>query len=382
MKVKSRFGPSNKEYEIGEVEYFSKDKSLKLSSGVEINNFPLAYQTYGELNEDKSNAILICHALTGDQYVASKNPISQKDGWWNFMIGKGKAIDTNKFFVICTNIIGGCMGSFGPKEINPQTGEPFGSSFPFLTIYDMVRAQNLLIEFFDIKKIHAVIGGSTGGMQVLAWGVLFPHKVKILIPMATSYRHSPQNIAFHEVGRQAIINDPDWCKGDYLQANKFPKNGLALARMTAHITYLSEVSLQKKFGRDLKNKAGFSYGVGKDFEVENYLHYQGEKFIERFDANSYLVITRAVDYFDLETDFGGNLCGAFAELSKHKNIKVCVISFSDDWLFPPSESRKLTHALSACKINVSSVVIESEGGHDSFLLQNNILERTIDGIIN
>lgn len=381
MKVKSRFGPSYNEFEIGEVEYFAKDSKLKLSSGIEIDNFPIAYQTYGKLDAKKSNAILICHALTGDQYVASKNPVVQKDGWWDFMVGSGKPIDTDKFFVICSNIIGGCMGSFGPKSIDPKTQKPFAQTFPFLTIYDMVRAQNLLIESFGIERLHAVIGGSTGGMQVLAWGALFPHKVSTLIPMSTSYRHSPQNIAFHEVGRQAIMTDPDWCDGYYLSHKKFPKNGLSLARMTAHITYLSENALQSKFGRNLKNKSGFSFSAQRDFEVENYLHYQGNRFVERFDPNSYLIITRAVDYFDLETDFEGNLSKAFFELSKNKSCKVCVISFSDDWLFPPSESKKLTHSLSACSVNVSSVVIDSSGGHDSFLLKNNIFEKTISGLL-
>ena len=381
MKVKSRFGHLNQEFEVGNIIHIAQNSKLKLSSGLEIENFPIAYQTYGNLNSDKSNAILICHALTGDQYVASTNPVIQKDGWWDFMVGKGKAIDTDKFFVICTNVIGGCMGSFGPKEIDPKTNKPFGSSFPFLTIQDMVRAQKLLIDYFGINKLHAVIGGSTGGMQVLAWGVLFPNKVKILIPMSTSYRHSPQNIAFHEVGRQAIMSDPNWCEGDYLAQEKFPKSGLALARMTAHITYLSESSLQKKFGRDLNNKTGFSFSAERDFEVENYLHYQGNRFVERFDPNSYLIITRAVDYFDLESDFNGKLSGAFVELAKNKSCKICVISFSDDWLFPPSESKKLTHALSACDVNVSSVVIESNGGHDSFLLKNEIFEKTISGLL-
>ena len=382
MKVKSSFGPAFNEFEIGEIKYFAQDSKLKLSSGIEISNFPIAYQTYGKLNAKKSNAVLICHALTGDQYVASKNPVVQKDGWWDFMVGSGKPIDTDKFFVICSNVIGGCMGSFGPKSIDPQTQKPYANNFPFLTIYDMVRAQNLLIESFGINRLHAIIGGSAGGMQVLAWGVLFPQKINILIPISTSYRHSPQNIAFHEVGRQAIMSDQNWCEGDYLQQNKFPKNGLSLARMTAHITYLSENALQNKFGRSLKNKSGFSYSAKKDFEVENYLHYQGSRFIERFDPNSYLIISRAVDYFDLETDFNGNLSNAFVELSKNKMCKICVISFSDDWLFPPSESKKLTHSFSACNINISSVVIDSSSGHDSFLKHNITFEKTIDGLIN
>ena len=381
MKVKSRFGIEYKEFEIGDVVNLAIDEPLKLSCGMAISNFAVAYQTYGKLNADKSNAILICHALTGDQYVASKNPVVQKDGWWDFMVGENKAIDTTKFFVICSNVIGGCMGSFGPKEINRQNNLPYGKNFPLLTIYDMVKAQKLLIDFFGINKLHAIIGGSMGGMQVLAWSVLYPQMAKILIPLATSYRYSPQNIAFHEVSRQAIINDADWCGGDYLQHQKFPKNGLALARMTANITYLSEVSLQKKFGRDTKNKGGFSYSFQKEFEVESYLHYQSARFVERFDPNSYLVITRAVDYFDLESDFGGNLAQAFSDLAKNKSCKICVIAFSDDWLFAPSEAKKLTFSLSANNINVSMVVIESEGGHDSFLLKNNNLEKTIYSLL-
>lgn len=382
MKVKSSFGPAYKEFEVGDVVFLAKEKPLKLANGGEIKNFPLAYQTYGELNADKSNAILICHALTGDQYVASENPITKKEGWWNFMIGEGKPIDTKKFFVISSNIIGGCMGSFGPKNIDEKTNEPYGINFPILTIQDIVRAQNLLIEHFGISKLHAVIGGSTGGMQALAWSTIFPYKVKLIIPMATSYRHSPQNIAFHEVGRQAIMADPNWCNGKYLSEKKFPTSGLSVARMTAHITYLSQEALQKRFGRDLKNSGGFSFSFEREFQVENYLHHQGSRFVERFDPNSYLYITRAVDYFDLENDFGGNLSGAFVDFSKNKEGKFCLISFSDDWLFPPSEAKKLTHALVACGINVSSVTMNSNAGHDSFLLENEALQNTICGFIN
>lgn len=382
MKVKSSFGPNYKEFEIGEIVFLAQETPLKLSCGAEIKNFPLAFQTYGKLNADKSNAILICHALTGDQYVASQNPITKKDGWWNFMIGAQKPIDTEKFFVISSNIIGGCMGSFGPKAIDEKTGEPYGPSFPLLTINDMVLAQNLLVEHFGIKKLHAVIGGSTGGMQALAWSVLFPQKVKLVIPMATSYRHSPQNIAFHEVGRQAIMNDANWCLGKYLTEKKYPSSGLAVARMTAHITYLSENALQRKFGRNLQNKQNLSFAFEQDFKVESYLHHQGFSFVERFDANSYLYISKAVDYFDLESDFGGKLGDAFADFAKNLDGKFCLISFSDDWLFPPSESKKLTQALVACGINVSSVTINSSAGHDSFLLPSEALENTISGFLN
>ena len=383
MNIESSFGPFKKKYQIGKIAYLAQEKGLILSSGIEIKNFPIAYQTYGKLNQDKSNAILICHALTGDQYVANQNPVTQKDGWWNFMIGKGKAIDTDKFFVICSNILGGCMGSYGPKEINKKTSKIYGLDFPVITINDMVKAQNLLIESLGIDQLHAVIGGSTGGMQVLSWSVLYPHKVKLLIPIATSYRHSPQNIAFHEVGRQAIMLDSNWRNGNYIEENSYPSNGLSTARMTAHITYLSEIALQNKFGRDLKNKQGFLFNFNSEFEIESYLHHQGNKFIERFDPNSYLYITKAVDYFDLESDFNGNLSEAFNTLAKiNKRVKFCLISFSDDWLFPPSESKKITYALISKSINVSVVAIESNNGHDSFLVKNEQLENTISGFIN
>jgi homoserine O-acetyltransferase len=381
MKVKSSFGPGYKEFEIGEIVFLAKEKPLKLASGSEIKNFPLAFQTYGKLNADCSNAILICHALTGDQYAASPNPVTGKNGWWDFMIGEEKPIDTNKFFVISSNIIGSCMGSFGPKEIDPKTGEPYGLNFPIVTINDMVQAQNLLIEHLGISKLHAVIGGSTGGMQALAWAVLFPQKVNLVIPMATSYRHSPQNIAFHEVGRQAIMADPNWCEGKYFLEKKYPSSGLAVARMTAHITYLSESALQKKFGRNLQNKENLSFTFSQDFKVESYLHHQGQSFVERFDANSYLYVTKAVDYFDLESDFGGKLGSAFLDFSKNKNGKFCLISFSDDWLFPPSEAKKLTQALISCGVNVSSITINSSAGHDSFLLESDTLKNTIRGFI-
>jgi homoserine O-acetyltransferase len=381
MKVKSSFGPGYKEFEIGEIVFLAKEKPLKLASGSEIKNFPLAFQTYGKLNADCSNAILICHALTGDQYAASPNPVTGKKGWWDFMIGEDKPIDTNKFFVISSNIIGSCMGSFGPKEIDPKTGEPYGLNFPIVTINDMAQAQNLLIEHLGISKLHAVIGGSTGGMQALAWAVLFPQKVNLVIPMATSYRHSPQNIAFHEVGRQAIMADPNWCEGKYFLEKKYPSSGLAVARMTAHITYLSESALQKKFGRNLQDKENLSFTFAQDFKVESYLHHQGQSFVERFDANSYLYVTKAVDYFDLESDFGGKLGSAFLDFSKNKNGKFCLISFSDDWLFPPSEAKKLTQALISCGVNVSSITINSSAGHDSFLLESDTLKNTIRGFI-
>ncbi len=383
MKVKSSFGPNYKEYEVGDVVFLAKEKPLKLANGKEIKNFPIAYQTYGKLNKDKSNVVLVCHALTGDQYAASNHPITDKKGWWDFMIGPKKPIDTDKFFVISSNIIGSCMGSWGPKSINPKTKEPYGLDFPLVTIQDMVNAQNILLEeHFNIDKLHAVIGGSTGGMQALAWSVLYPKKVKLVIPMAASYRHSPQNIGFHEVGRQAIMADSDWCKGKYLLEKKYPSKGLAVARMTAHITYLSETALHHKFGRNLQDKDCLSFSFDKDFEVESYLHHQGFNFVERFDANSYLYVTKAVDYFDLETDFDGKLSNAFIDFAKNKDGKFCVISFSDDWLFPPSEANKLTRALVSCGVNVSTITINSNAGHDSFLIENDPLKNAISGFIN
>ncbi len=381
MKIKSSFGPNYKEFEIGEIIYLAKENPLKLTSGIEIQNFPLAYQTYGNLNSERSNAILICHALTADQYVASKNPVTQKDGWWDFLIGPNKTIDTNKYFVICSNILGGCMGSFGPKTIDPATNQPYGLSFPMVTVQDMVKAQNLLIEHLGIKKLHAVIGGSTGGMQALYWSVLYPQKMKSVLLLATSYRHSPQNIAFHEAGRQAIMADPNWCNGQYFLEKKYPSKGLAVARMIAHITYLSEASLQRKFGRNLQNKENFSFNFDPEFQVESYLHHQGASFVERFDANSYLYTTKAINYFDLESDFGGKLSQAFVEFAKNKEGKFCIISFSDDWLFSPDSTKKLMQALNFCGINVSTITIESNAGHDSFLIENETLKNTIRGVI-
>ncbi len=387
MKVKSSFGPNYNEFEIGEIVFLAQEKALKLSSGIEIKNFPLAYQTYGSLNADQSNAILICHALTGDQYVASTNPVTKKAGWWNAMVGPNKPIDTNKFFVICSNIIGGCMGSFGPKTINPETGEPYALAFPMITIGDMVQAQNLLLEHLEIKKLHAVIGGSTGGMQALSWSVLYPQKIKSVLLLATSYRHSPQNIAFHEAGRQAIMADPNWCGGKYLLEKKYPSKGLAVARMIAHITYLSKNSLQDKFGRNLQNKNtdaknAFSLNFDPEFQVESYLHHQGMSFVERFDANSYLYTTKAVNYFDLESDFNGKLSNAFVNFAKNKNGRFCLISFSDDWLFEPSDTKKITHALIACGIDTSNIVMESHHGHDSFLIENEALNSTVSAFLN
>jgi homoserine O-acetyltransferase len=383
MQIKSIFGPEYKEFEIGKIVQLAKDKPLKLFCGAEISNFNLSYQTYGKLNADKSNAILICHALTGDQYVASKNPVTGKDGWWDFMVGSGKTIDTDKYFVICSNIIGGCMGSFGPKEINPKTGQPYALDFPIITIADIVNAQKLLIDYFGIERLFAVIGGSMGGLQVLQWIISYPESTIAALPIATSYRYSTQNIAFNEVSRQAIMADPDWCGGKYLTEKKYPSKGLAVARMAANITYLSEEALHKKFGRNLQNKTSLSLenSVSSfdevDFQIESYLRYQGNNFINRFDPNCYIYITKALDYFDLEAENEGVLSNAF----KNIKAKLCIISFSDDWLFPTAESKKLTQALAISGADVSFVDISGTAGHDSFLVDNEALKKTVSGFL-
>ena len=337
---------------------------LKLDCGKEISNFPIAYETFGVLNKEKNNGILIFHALTGDQFPSGKNPITNKEGWWSYALGPNKAIDTDKFFVISANVIGGCMGSFGPSSINPETNKPYGSNFPVITINDMVNAQNHLIDFFGIKKLFAVIGGSMGGMQVLQFVSNFPNKAEVAIPIACTASHSAQNIALNELGRQAIMADSEWKNGKYLENGKNPSKGLAVARMAAHITYLSKMGLQEKFGRKLQERDSLKFGFDADFQIESYLRYQGSVFVDRFDANSYLYITRAMDYFDLTKQFNGNLSNAF----KDTKTKFFIISFTSDWLYPTSENRDIVIALNAIGADVGFIEILSDKGHDSFLL--------------
>ena len=339
-------------------------RALVLESGQALEALTIAYNTYGTLDAAKSNAILVCHALTGDQHVASTNPLTGKPGWWDLMVGPGRPFDTNRFFVICANVVGGCMGTTGPTDIDPATGRPYGLSFPVITIRDMVRAQALLLDRLGICELLCVAGGSMGGMQVLEWMASYPERVVSAIPIAAAAKHSAQNIAFHEVGRQAVMADPDWRGGDYLSAGVFPSKGLAVARMAAHITYLSEAALQRKFGRSLQDRQTISYAFDADFQVESYLRHQGRSFVERFDANSYLYITRAMDYFDLAADHGGQLASAFARLK----ARVCVASFTSDWLFPTVESKRIVHALNAVAANVSFVEFDTDKGHDAFLL--------------
>ncbi|WP_043742874.1 homoserine O-acetyltransferase MetX [Novispirillum itersonii] len=361
----------------GKTVQLGVDRPMRLDCGVDLGPFTLAYETYGTLNADRSNAVLICHALTGDQYVASPNPVTGKPGWWSDLIGPGKIVDTERYFVICSNVLGGCMGSSGPYEVNPETGQPWGVTFPVITIGDMVRAQALLVDHLGIDTLFAVIGGSMGGMQVLEWCHSYPQRVFCAVPVATSYRHSAQNIAFHEVGRQAVMADPDWHNGDYHRHGTRPERGLAVARMAAHITYLSEPALQRKFGRRLQDRQSVTYGFDADFQVESYLRYQGSAFVDRFDANSYLYITRAMDYFDLAGANGGVLAHAFRGTA----TRFCVVSFSSDWLFTTAESRAIVHALNANAANVSFVEVQSDKGHDAFLLDEPEFHQTLTGFL-
>ena len=354
-----------------------EDAQLTLDNGSVLDTLTLAYRTYGRLNDNKSNAILICHALTGDHHPSGANPLTGRAGWWDNMVGPGKPIDTDRYFVICQNVIGGCAGSTGPSSQRAD-GTPYGLDFPVITIGDMVRAQNVLLDRLKIPDLFCVIGGSMGGMQVLQWAAAHGERVFSAIPIATAARHSSQNIAFHEVGRQAILADPDWHGGNYAAENTAPRKGLAVARMAAHITYLSEAALQRKFGRNLQDRDRLSYGFEADFQIESYLRHQGISFVDRFDANSYLYITRAMDYFDLAADFGGTLADAFA----NTKARFCVVSFTSDWLFPTSESISLVRALNAAGANVSFVEIESDKGHDAFLLDEPEMEQTIIGFLN
>ena len=339
-------------------------KPLKLDCGQTITNFPLAYETYGILNKNKDNAILVCHALTGDQFITGLNPITKKDGWWSYAVGPNKSIDTNKYFVMCANVIGGCMGSFGPSHINPDTGKKYTTDFPVITINDIVNAQLNLLDHFGIEKLFSVVGGSMGGMQVLQFVSNFPEKTKTAIPIACTSSHSAQNIAFNELGRQAITADHNWLEGKYSSNNTAPDKGLAVARMAAHITYLSKKGLQEKFGRNLQERDHLKFGFDADFQIESYLRYQGSVFVDRFDANSYLYITRAMDYFDLAKQYNNNLSDAF----KNTKVKFFIISFTSDWLYPTQENKDIVIALNAIGADVGFVEIESDKGHDSFLL--------------
>ena len=354
---------------------------MLLEGGQKIEDAIIAFSTWGVLNKNRSNAILICHALSGDQYAAGINPVTKKEGWWQNMIGPNKVLDTNKYFIICPNVLGGCMGTTGPSSINKSSKKPYGLSFPIYTIKDIVNMQVKLIDYLKIEQLFSILGGSMGGMQVLEWASSHSNRVYTAIPIAASYRHTAQNIAFHEVGRQAIMNDPHWNEGNYYEQIEKPRHGLAVARMIAHITYLSEGAFQKKFGRDMQNKV-LSWGFDADFQVESYLRHQGTSFVDRFDANCYLYLTRAMDYFDLTTQYDGNLSLAF----KNNKCKYLVVSFSSDWLFPTSESRTILKALNKVEADVSFIEIQSDKGHDSFLLDvpefHSIIKGFIEGAAN
>jgi len=353
-------------------------KPLKLDCGKTINNYHLAYETYGTLNEKKDNAILVFHALSGDQFVSGTNSITNKSGWWSYAVGPDKAIDTNKFFVICANIIGGCMGSYGPSSTDPKTNKTVGTNFPVVTINDMVNAQYNLLEFFKIDKLFSVTGGSMGGMQVLQFVANFPNKTKTAIPIASTASHSAQNIALNELGRQAIMADNNWNNGNYFNTGSSPNNGLAVARMAAHITYLSKKSLEDKFGRKLQERDDLKFSFDADFQIESYLRHQGNAFVDRFDANSYLYITRAMDYFDLVKQYKGNLSDAF----KGSKVKFFIISFTSDWLYPTPENKEIVIALNAAGADVGFIEISSDKGHDSFLLEVPDFLKTLSEFLN
>ena len=356
---------------------FGPGKPLRLDSGGSLDHVEIAYRTYGSLNAERSNAILICHALTGDQHVASEHPITRKPGWWTQMVGPGRPLDPTKHFIICANVIGGCMGTTGPSSINPATGKPWGLSFPVITIPDMVRAQVMLIDALGVDQLFAVVGGSMGGMQALQWAADYPERVYSVVCLAAAARHSAQNIAFHELGRQAIMADPDWRGGDYAAHGLRPEKGLGVARMAAHITYLSEQALQRKFGRELQ-RDGLSWGFDADFQVESYLRHQGATFVDRFDANSYLYITRATDYFDMAAAHDGLLAEAFV---KAREVRFCVLSFTSDWLYPTPESRAIVRALNAAGARASFLEIESDKGHDAFLLDEPVMRNAVAGFL-
>ncbi|MCF8094172.1 MAG: homoserine O-acetyltransferase [Desulfobacteraceae bacterium] len=371
------------EKSVGKVEkkfftFAEPPNEMLLDSGAKLGPITLAYETYGTLNPDKSNVVLVLHALTGDSHAAGYYSDSdEKPGWWDNMIGPGKGVDTDKYFVVCSNVLGGCMGSTGPSSINPATGKPYGMDFPFVTIGDMVRAQKALMDHLGIEKILSMLGGSMGGMQVLQWCVQYPEMVRSATPLATTMRHSALAIAFNEVSRQAIVADPNWNQGDYY-GKKNPDLGLSVARMIGHITYLSDEAMRRKFGRRLQDKEDFSYQFDVDFQVESYLRHQGAKFVERFDANSFLYITKAADYFDL-TGFK-NTSSAIRVFSM-ASARFMVVSFTSDWLYPTYQSREMVKAMKKSGLDVSFCEVEAEWGHDAFLMPNKRLTDLIRGFI-
>lgn len=365
---------------VVETEEYRISGDIVLEHGDLLGGVTVAYETYGKLNHEKSNAILICHALSGDAHAGGWHKGEEKPGWWDIIVGPGKALDTDKFFVVCSNVLGGCKGTTGPSSVNPKNGKPYGLDFPFITVKDMVNLQKKLLEHLEIDKLFAVVGGSFGGMQVLQWCVSYPEMVRLAVPIATSAYSSPQQIAFNEVGRLAITSDPDWNGGDYYGSyvSSPPARGLSLARMIGHITYLSDESMHQKFGRKLQNKSEYSFDLSSlDFQIESYLRYHGEAFVKRFDANSYLYITKAIDYFDLTRKGTQSLAEAF----KGVKAKFLVISISSDWLYPPYQCKEIAEALSANDIDVRHCEIRSNYGHDAFLLESGQMNYTIGNFL-
>ena len=357
---------------------------FQLESGATLPAITVAYRTYGILNPARTNAVIVCHALTGDQFAAGTHPTTGKPGWWHQVVGPGRPIDTDRFFVISSNVLGGCMGTTGPRSPRPDSdehaGEPWGTAFPTITIRDMVHAQKRLVDHLGIQRLFAAVGGSMGGMQVLEWAATYPNHVFAAVPIATASFHSAQNIAFHEVGRQAIFADPDWQGGFYWRDGRTPARGLAVARMAAHITYLSEQALTRKFGRRVRQAVPDPTDVtlfSDMFEVESYLRHQGSTFVTRFDANSYLTITRAMDLFDLAADYHNDLSAAF----RGSPTRFCIISFTSDWLFPTAQSRAIARALNRAGANASFVEIATDKGHDAFLLDEPDMHRTLSGFL-
>ena len=347
--------PTKKPTQVQNVTFAQPPEELTLESGEKLGPITLTYETYGTLNKEKNNALLVLHALSGDSHAADQN------GWWENLIGPGKGVDTDKYFVICSNVIGGCKGSTGPASINPLSGKPYGLSFPLISIHDMVEAQRCLVDFLGIENLLSVVGGSMGGMQVLQWMVSYPKRIRSAIPIATTLKHTPQQIAFNEVGRQAVMSDPDWKKGDYYGCSS-PAKGLALARMIGHITYMSDVSMTEKFGRRTRqDKEPFKFSA--DFEVEGYLHYRGDNFVKRFDANSYLYLTKAIDNFNLLNGHG------IANIFEGLKAKVLVLAFKSDWLYPTYQSQEIVKACKLSGVEASYCEINSTYGHDAFLLE-------------
>lgn len=355
-----------KQKSVGQVQtkYYNIEDELHLKSGKTLNNVTIAYETYGELNKEKNNAILVCHALTGDAHAAGWHEGDKKPGWWEIIIGPGKALDTSKYFIISSNVLGGCKGTTGPSSVDPETGKEYALNFPFITISDMVHAQKKLVDSFGIKKLLCVIGGSMGGMQVLQWAVDYPDFIKKIIPIATTARSTPQQIAFNEVARQSIVKDPNWNNGNYYDG-PHPEDGLSVARMIAHITYLSEASMHNKFGRNLqdKNELSYNFDSDPDFQVESYLHHQGESFVKRFDANTYLYVTKAIDYFDLADN------NSLVDGLKPIKAKTQLISIDSDWLYTTNQSEEILTALQANDVDVNFTEITSSKGHDAFFIE-------------